>query len=298
MYSDLLFTCLPAGREVVYVCIRAHAESRFVVGKDGMVKVRSKTKKKRFSHMETGISFALILSALLLTLTVIGMGMRYGYQWLKTTPFLSISEIAIECDDQAVRQRALESLDGFRGQNIIGVDLMNVKAKLMKDPWVASVDLSKVYPHILHVAVEARHAVAFLRAGGTLYFMDSQGRLFMPGDGAKTIDLVELKGVRPHGGRELISRITSFLGLVEACGKLLCRENIDSIHIEDGCMIVMTKGNGIPLKFSLESPLKVQFMRAEAILYHLYSSGKYRHVVAVELWVGKDKAVAALKKKV
>ncbi len=60
-------------------------------------------------------------------------------------------------------------------------------------------------------------------------------------------------------------------------------------------MVLYTADKGLPLRFSGVTSLRLQFQRAEKILYHLYSSGKYRKIAMVELDYGSDTALATMK---
>ena len=258
--------------------------------------MRTRAKGKRRWHAGLWVRFALVVSLFSLVSLGLGLGMRLGYKWLQSTPLLSVRDIGVDCDDQRVRERALRFLHDYRGKNLLSIDADALKEGLMRnDPWIAWLEVSRDFPHGLRVDIESRHAVAFLKWKGRLYLVDSKGRFFVPVSHVESKGLVEIKGIGPQGDATLIS---GFLRLVETRGKILCYKNIESIDVKDGSMTVITRGNNIPLRFSLARPLKVQFRRAEAILYHLYSSGKYKYVKSIDLWLGKDKAIVAMRKNV
>ena len=221
---------------------------------------------------------------------------RLALSWLKSTPFLALRHIEIECNDDSIKEWTFNRVQALFGKNLLVIDKAQVKNNLLKNPWIRGVELDLKPPHGLNIEIKTRRAVAFVRKGEDIILVDSSGELFLPSQENLTKDrLFELRG---ELDRAFQAKFRKFIGLLDRYGKILCHQNIASVTFDKETMTVVTKSNTIPLVFKLSMPLDTQMKRAEAILYHLYSSGKYRYVKRVDLWIGDDKAIASFKKKV
>ncbi len=260
-----------------------------------MMKRHGRRAKRPGAAHSTGLK---VLFCLVLLATVAGTifwTARLGLSWLRSTQFLALKDVTVQCSEKPIKQWAFDQLQGLVGRNILAIDKAEVRTNLLKNPWISGVEIDLSPPHGINVEIKTRRAVAFIKKGKKVILVDSNGEMFSPDKGVSTSKLFELKG---HLERPSMEKFSRFIGLVDRYGKILCHKNIASVTMGDKTMTVVTRSNAIPLIFQLNVPLGLQMKRAEAILYHLYSSGKYKYVKRVDLWIAKDKAIASLKKKV
>ena len=258
--------------------------------------MRRKTYKgKKGSRLP--VKTALLSLVLISSLVAALVGAQLFYTWLKSTPLLGIREIEVFCDDLLFKNKITSDMKAYMGKNLLSLDIDALKREIRREPWIKSVDVERELPHTLKVAIGLRKPIAFFLKSNGIFLIDVDGAIFKPVNGYDTSGLIEVAG---GGGleQEGADHVSHFMHLVERYGKILCAKNIKTISISKSEMTVITRGNRIPLVFSMKMPLKTQFRRAESILYHLYSSGKYKYVKSVQLWVGENTAIVALKKKV
>ncbi|MGH6760014.1 MAG: cell division protein FtsQ/DivIB [Phyllobacterium sp.] len=79
------------------------------------------------------------------------------------------------------------ALDG--STSLIGVGAEDLRASIAALPWVVSVDVFKVYPSAINVAIRERVAVAIWQHDSELSLIDSDGRVIVPYTGARHSDL-------------------------------------------------------------------------------------------------------------
>lgn len=97
---------------------------------------------------------------LLSVMTVVGVGV-----WLLHSPYLAVQEVVVSGEvASTVSQRVAR--DGIiEGVPMVSVDIESVRELVLSDPWVSSVEVKKVWPNKVSIAVEERYPVAWVLAG-------------------------------------------------------------------------------------------------------------------------------------
>lgn len=113
-----------------------------------------------------------------------GLSVACGFGLLR---FLGGSLFALErfeiSGNRRIRtEQILTALQPWREKNLVLLSLGPVAADLTRLPWIERVTLSKRFPDGLAVRVIERGAVALLREGGRLWWLDSGGHRIAPYD--------------------------------------------------------------------------------------------------------------------
>ncbi len=260
---------------------------------------RKKTKAKK--TVRPRVLVAVLFFAILI---VVGGSycMYLGWEWLHSTPLFAVQEIKINGINRVKKEWVLHAIDIKEGENILGLKKETIKERILKNPWIKAIKISTDFPHTLVIDIVERRAIAALKDKGKTYLLDLDGEIFKVAEGKEAEGLIEIEGINAHVNGDktpkYIEKFKEFVRLVNKRGRILCEKNIESVGFDGKSMVVTTRGSRIPLVFSMDQGLKVQFRRAESILFHLYSSGKYRHVKTVNLSVGKNMALAFMDKRV
>lgn len=117
----------------------------------------------------------LILATLLL---LAGTGL---YRFLGGALF-TLRRFHISGNERARTEEILKALEPWRAGNLVTLDLVPLAGQLQRLPWVERVTLAKKFPDGLSVRVAERKAVALLREGGRLFFLDARGIPIAPYD--------------------------------------------------------------------------------------------------------------------
>ncbi len=102
---------------------------------------------------------------------------RIFYQELLTAPFLQIKEININGIKRVSKDEILELAEIGLGDNIIAVDIAEIKKRIKKHPWVDTVKVNRKMPDKLLIEIKERTAVALINLDN-LYLIDSSGSIF------------------------------------------------------------------------------------------------------------------------
>ncbi len=139
------------------------------------------------------------LKPLALALCIVGSPVALVV-WLMTSPQFAFEEMQISTGER-VSQRWLEAaLEPYQGRNLLRLPLAALQRRLSEGhPWVEGVDLRKNLPHRLELVVVERQAVAILRRGGDLFYLDGEGKVIAP------VDTAYGSGAGVESGRVLIS---------------------------------------------------------------------------------------------
>jgi cell division septal protein FtsQ len=134
---------------------------------------RGKVAVKRRSPVRGGRVLVLITLLLLA-----GTGL---YRFLGGALF-TLRRFHISGNERARTEDILKALEPWKAGNLVTLDLAPLAGQLQRLPWVERVTLAKKFPDGLSVRVAERRAVALLREGGQLFFLDARGIPIAPYD--------------------------------------------------------------------------------------------------------------------
>jgi len=255
-----------------------------------------------------------LFTGFILMLGLAGAGIYGISQWLCRTPFFTVTGVTINGCSR-VSEETILKLSGVKpDSNLLALDLNQMAQTIEKHPWIESASISKKLPDRLEIVVRERVPVAMINLD-TLYLIDGSGVIFKKISKDDRFDLPVITGIAsiPHvaqgedqgeeiqaedeasSARKNLARALDIIALASKGTRTLGINDISEIHIDDQDMILYTADKGLPLRFRGDAPLKLQFQRAEKILYHLYSSGKYKKIAMVDLDYGSDTALAKMK---
>ncbi len=119
----------------------------------------------------------------------ITVGLLYSYRWVTRTPLFGLEEIFVKGnhyleDEEVVSRAGLEP-----GQNVLGLNIARIQARLTKEPWVEAVRIKRELPDTLILTIREREASFWIRSGTSLFYADSRGERISPVTPGKFISL-------------------------------------------------------------------------------------------------------------
>lgn len=124
------------------------------------------------------------LKPLALALVIVGSPVALVI-WLLTSSHFAFDNLQVTTGDNVSERWVEAALEPYRGRNLLRLPLGALQQRLTEGhPWVESVNLRKVLPQRLELVVVERQAVAILRQGDGLYYLDDQGQVIAPLDAA------------------------------------------------------------------------------------------------------------------
>jgi cell division septal protein FtsQ len=103
----------------------------------------------------------------------------------------------------AIRQR----LDPHLGRNLLDLNLHEVIADAMGDPWVLEVSARRLLPHTVRITVTEREPRAFAMIQGVAHVVDATGFVVGPAGMSLPDDLPVLTGLEHLEGDELVAAL-------------------------------------------------------------------------------------------
>ena len=170
---------LPVGRD--------HGEWRTARDVDNVVPFRRRQlRRSRRSPL------AKWLPPLLLALAIVGVPTG-AVAWIMTSPRFALAEVSVTTGERVPEAWVRAALAPFAGRNLPLLPLDATQQRLLRHPWIRGADLRKDLPAGLAVRVTEKRAVALLRDGKNLHYLDARGESIAPLDPlAGRLDLVLL----------------------------------------------------------------------------------------------------------
>jgi cell division protein FtsQ len=178
----------------------------------------------------------------LLTLGGLCLGLVLLYHQLLTCSLFcikDINQIEIEGARRLSRPVLLQQAGLGPGSNLLAIRPGQVERALMAHPWIAKAEVSRQWPHRLHLKIRERDPVALVQIGEELLYMDRQGMLFKPlspGDphNFPVITGLTVEQFRHSAGDwpEVVAQVFQLMAVLKNTPPPLNLENISEIHVD------------------------------------------------------------------
>ncbi len=155
-----------------------------VMGRAERVRPRHRPSRAK----QLGFVGAALLSSAFAFATVV-----YGYRWLMTSEVFQLSDVRINGNQHASTEELLRYLNLAPGESTLALNLDVLKANLLTHPWVKSVEIERMLPSTISIAV-SEHEAAGVVALGSMYVVDAAGEVFAHAQ------MSELQGFSPITG--------------------------------------------------------------------------------------------------
>jgi cell division protein FtsQ len=117
-----------------------------------------------------------------LPLVLVVAGALFAALRIATGSLLEVKRVAVFGQERARTEEVLRRIEGWRGANLLTLDLESLAARILEHPWIERVSLSKRFPDALEVRIREREPIAVLRRGSQLFWLGRDGRAIAPYD--------------------------------------------------------------------------------------------------------------------
>ncbi|MGQ9813170.1 MAG: cell division protein FtsQ/DivIB [Dissulfurimicrobium sp.] len=243
-------------------------------------------------------SLALFKKIILLSLVLMA---GYGlWHWMSHNQDFCLNKILVK-GDQHLSHEELLKLTGLTSRiNLLNISPKSVEAAIERYPWVKDAVVRRKLPDQLIITIKEHIPIAILDFNNKMYLVDESGDVFKEATPEEAKTLPVITGADPGDikARSLSGVSLKAIELIRMArhgARILGVNNIKKIHIADSNnLIVYTTDHGISIHFKTQD-IKIQFARAEKILFQLYRSGNYEKVASIELDYAQDMAIARLR---
>jgi cell division protein FtsQ len=206
----------------------------------------------------------------LLTLAGVCLGLVVLYHQLLTCNLFCIKDInniEIEGAKRLSRSLVLEQSKVGSGASLLAVRPGQVERALMTHPWIAKAEVSRKWPHSLHLKIQERDPVALVQFGEELLYMDRQGMIFKPLSPGDPHNFPVITGLTPEQFRhpagdlpQVVTQAFQLMDVLKTSPPPLNLENISEIHVDlERGFTLYANGMGVGLDLGLqEYPEKLQ----------------------------------------
>lgn len=118
-----------------------------------------------------------------------------GYQLALSSPSFAIRDVQVETS-RRMPDRELARRAGIQiGGSLLGLDLGEAERRLLEDPWVQKVRVTRKLPHTVRIELSEHEAVALCALDGQVFLVDAAGEPFKAWEERDEHDLPVVTGL-------------------------------------------------------------------------------------------------------
>ncbi len=291
--------------------IEAPAEEAFVTSESpapGPVRGKSRRARARSTppadrgRVLQSLWSAIKLASGVLVVVAASVAVAWGaHRYALSTPRFAIQKLDIR-GSRRLGQQQIEQLAGIRvGQNIFALDTAAAEHRLLSDPWVKEVKITRQLPGTLRVELSEREARAVASIDNSLYLLTRTGEPFKqlgPGD---PYDLPVVTGVTADNlardRQGAIRRIGVALDVLENYDRIPLSRTYpaEEIHLMDGGGVVLTIGkDGVTLELG-HGPWRKKLLMAAQVIGKLRAKGQRPGIVFLDNQAHPERVVVRMR---
>ena len=214
-------------------------------------KTRTRVRRSRRGLLGRGI-LALQLGGVVLFLV---WGVWAGYSKVMASERLKVGRVDVRGSHFLSEGEVREMLGPAVGENILGVDIVDLKSRLRASPWVADATVRRALPDTLEVEIRERVPLALAEVD-RLYLMDEEGTLIeLYGPRTAGFDLPIVRGLLGLDAEARADRASRAAALLRDLGELA--GEVSEVQAEpSGELRVVLRGAGEVLRLGAAPPYR------------------------------------------
>ncbi len=184
-----------------------------------------------------GIGFIILISYTFLKLT----------DYVLTHPYFEIQNVEVSGTEQFTNEEIIQLSGLEESTNFFGLDENAIKARMLQNTWVESVEITKDFPNTVLLQVSERVPYFWILHEEQLFYIDSEGQIISPVQSKNFVSLPILDlGVSPE---------EALLVLPEFTKALDARVDMLPFKLNDIVWIRLSASNGIEMYWEDEEIL-------------------------------------------
>ncbi len=177
-----------------------------------------------------------------------------GYRLALTSPRFSVQQVEVDTSHRFGEVELAKRAGVELGSSLLALDLRAAEQRLLDDPWVESVRITRKLPNTLRIQLREHEAAALAALDGELFLVDGNGEPFKAWQGGDPHDLPVLTGVtlealakdRPGA----VARLATGLTVLEHYERLPVSrvQRAQEVHLNpDGAVVLVVGARGVSL---------------------------------------------------
>jgi len=187
------------------------------------------------------------------------------------------------------------------GLNIFALDSDSAEKKLLDNPWIASVKVSRRLPNTLRVELTEREASAVVSLADKLYLVTRDGEPFKEIEAGDPYDLPLITGASPENlardRKREIERIQTGLEVLHQFERISLSKvyPIQEVHLADAGDVTVTAGReGMTLELGT-GPWRKKLLMAEEVVGELRKKGRTPGIVFLDNTAHPERVVVRMR---
>lgn len=224
-----------------------------------------------------------------------------AHHYALTSPRFAIRTV----DLVGAKRNTLEQIkteSGIRvGANIFALDSEAAEHKLLDNPWISEVKVTRRLPNTLRVELTEREAAALVTLGDHLYLVTREGVPFKEVQAGDPFDLPLITGASPENlqrdRKREIERIQTGLEVLRQYDRVpLSRVYpAEEVHLADAGDVTLTAGkDGVALELG-SGPWRKKLLMAEEVVGELRKKGRTPGIVFLDNTAHPERVVVRMR---
>jgi cell division protein FtsQ len=246
-------------------------------------------------------SMAKLLAGVLIVVAASGAVAWGAHRYAMQSPRFSVHEIRVsgakrKSDEQIV------ALSGAKvGDNVFAVDTNAVEQKLLTDPWIKQVKVTRALPNTLSIELEERDSAALASIGDKLYLVTRDGEPFKELQEGDPYDLPVVTGVSDddfvRDRERSIERVALGLEILRHWDRIGISKTYpaEEVHLAPGGEAVLTVGkSGITIQLG-QGPWRKKMLMAERVITRVEKKGRVPGIVFADNLAHPERVVVRMR---
>jgi cell division protein FtsQ len=291
--------------------VEAPAEDAFVESespKPGPVRSKSRRVKRESAPAPgrgrtlSSLWSALKLASGVLVVVAASVAVAWGaHRYALSTPRFAVKKLDIR-GSRRLGQQQIEKLAGIRvGENIFALDTAAAERRLLDDPWVKEVKITRQLPGTLRVELSEHEARAVASIDGSLYLLTRTGEPFKQLGAGDPFDLPVITGISAQNlardRKGAIRRIEVGLDVLENYNRIPLSKTYpaEEVHLMAGGGAVLTVGkDGVTLELG-HGPWRKKLLMAARVIGRLRAKGQQPGIVFLDNEAHPERVVVRMR---
>jgi cell division protein FtsQ len=247
-------------------------------------------------------SLAKLFAGVVLVVAASGAVAWGAHRYALSTPRFAIKKLELS-GNRRLSESEISTLAGLEpGQNIFAFDTANAERKLLENPWLREVKITRELPTTLKVEVTEHEPAALAVIGEDLYLVTRAGEPFKPLSEGDPSDLPVVTGISDDNlARDRVREIERIAAMLEI---LRHYERVDmsrvhpaqELHLRAGGEAVLTIGGKSPISLHLGTgPWRKKLLMAERVVGRLAARGRLPGIVFLDNTAHPERVVVRMR---
>jgi len=187
------------------------------------------------------------------------------------------------------------------GQNIFALDTESAERKLLENPWIAEVKMTRRLPSTLRIELSEREAAAVVALGERLYLVTPEGVPFKEISAGDPYDMPLISGASPENlqrdRKREIERIQTGLEVLRQFERIPLSRVYppEEVHLADAGDVTLTCGkDGVTLELGT-GPWRKKLLMADEVVGELRKKGRTPGIVFLDNLAHPERVVVRMR---